>query len=79
MFGYVVPVKDELSQADFGLYRAFYCGICKSIGKQFGQLPRFTTSYDMVFLSVLLHDHTKQEVTFANQGCISNRFTVCPF
>ena len=70
MYGYVVPVKAELGQADFCLYRAFYCGICKSIGKQFGQFPRFTTNYDMVFLSVLLHDVTKQEVAFANQGCI---------
>jgi len=62
MYGYVVPVKAELGQADFCLYRAFYCGICKSIGKQYGQMPRFTTSYDITFLSVLLHDVTKQRV-----------------
>lgn len=70
MYGYVVPVKAELGQADFCLYRAFYCGICKSIGKQYGQMPRFTTSYDITFLSVLLHDVTKQHVDFVNQGCI---------
>lgn len=72
MYGYVVPIKNELAQADFCLYRAFYCGICKSTGKLFGQWPRFTTNYDMTFLSVLLHDYTKQEVAFANQGCICN-------
>ncbi len=70
MYGYVVPIKNELGQGDFGLYRAFYCGICKSTGKMFGQMPRFTTNYDMVFLSVLLHDYTKQEVRFSNEGCI---------
>ena len=72
MYGYVVPVKAELGQADFCLYRAFYCGICKSTGKLYGQWPRFTTNYDMVFLSVLLHDYTKQEVAFANERCICN-------
>ncbi len=72
MYGYVVPVKAELGQADFCLYRAFYCGICKSTGKMFGQWPRFTTNYDMVFLSVLLHDYSKQEVTFSNEGCVCN-------
>lgn len=72
MYGYVVPVKAELGQADFCLYRAFYCGICKSTGKLFGQWPRFTTNYDMVFLSVLLHDYSNQHVEFANRPCICN-------
>ena len=72
MYGYVVPVKAELNTADFCLYRAFYCGICKATGKIYGQLPRFTTNYDMVFLSVLLHDYAKQEVAFSNEGCICN-------
>lgn len=72
MYGYVVPVKAELGQADFCLYRAFYCGICKCTGKQYGQWPRFTTNYDMVFLSVLLHDYTHSEVAFANERCICN-------
>lgn len=72
MYGYVVPVKAELNQADFCLYRAFYCGICKATGRIYGQLPRFTTNYDMVFLSVLLHDYAKAEVSFSNEGCICN-------
>ena len=72
MYGYVVPVKPELGQADFCLYRAFYCGICKATGACYGQWPRFTTNYDMTFLSVLLHDYTGQEVAFSNERCICN-------
>lgn len=72
MYGYVVPVKAELNQADFSLYRAFYCGICMSTSKMFGQWPRFTTNYDMVFLSVLLHDYEQCDVEFKNCGCICN-------
>ncbi|MDE7395653.1 MAG: hypothetical protein K2M95_06015 [Clostridiales bacterium] len=67
-----MPIKAELNQADFCLYRAFYCGICMSTSKMFGQWPRFTTNYDMVFLSVLLHDYEQTQVTFRNCGCICN-------
>lgn len=74
MYGYVVPVKENMNQADFVLYRAFYCGICKATGKMYGQFPRFTTNYDIVFLSVLLHDISSQEVEFAKGGCICNPF-----
>ena len=74
MFGYVVPVKDQLACSDFMLYRSFYCGICKVTGKYYGQLPRFTTNYDMVFLSVLLHEYTNSEYTFEHKGCVLNPF-----
>lgn len=81
MYGYVTPVKSQISTADFVLYRAFYCGICMATGKSYGQLPRFTTNYDIVFLSVLLHDYTKQDVEFETGTCVLNPFkkkaTVC--
>lgn len=74
MFGYVVPVKKELRQQDYVLYRSFYCGICKSIGKNFGQFPRFTTTYDITFLSLLVHDLLNQDVEFSEEKCIGNPF-----
>ena len=81
MYGYVTPIKEQMNKADFLLYRAFYCGICKATGKLFGQLPRFTTNYDIVFLSVLLHDFTAEDVRFESKGCVCNPFkkktTVC--
>lgn len=81
MYGYVTPIKDQMNTADFMLYRAYYCGICKATGKMFGQLPRFTTNYDIVFLSLLLHDFTVTDVTFETKGCVCNPFkkkvTVC--
>lgn len=59
---------------NFVLYRAFYCGLCKSTGRQFGQLPRFTTNYDMTFLSVLMHDCLSQDVVFKEEVCVCNPF-----
>ncbi len=74
MYGYVVPLKTELACRDFALYRSFYCGICKLTGKSYGQFPRFTTNYDITFLSVLLHEYTKAEYRFENKACILNPF-----
>ena len=74
MYGYVVPYKAQLNMQDYVLYRAFYCGLCKATGKVYGQLPRFTTNYDMTFLSVLLHDCLTQDVTFKEERCVCNPF-----
>ena len=32
----------------------YYCGVCKYIGKEYGQLPRMVLSYDAAFLALLL-------------------------
>ncbi|MBR2988832.1 MAG: hypothetical protein IKC64_03815 [Clostridia bacterium] len=81
MFGYITPDKSKLLQQDFVLYRAFYCGVCLQIGRDYGNIPRFTTSYDITFLSALVHDVTSQEVEFKECRCLGNpltkKLTVC--
>lgn len=72
MYGYVVPEKISLSASDYVLYRAFYCGLCKSSGRQFGQLSRFGTNYDMTFFSVFLHDAASFDVKIEAERCICN-------
>jgi len=74
MFGYITPVKTELICHDYMLYRAFYCGMCKTIGKTYGQMPRFTTNYDMTFLSVLLTSFKDEEPQYKNVACVLNPF-----
>nr|MCR4710859.1 DUF5685 family protein [Clostridia bacterium] len=54
MFGYTVALRDELKVKEWELYRGYYCGVCKSIGRRYGQLPRITLSYDAAFLAMLL-------------------------
>ncbi|NFL90999.1 hypothetical protein FDB69_14790 [Clostridium botulinum] len=54
MFGYVTPIKNELKVKDFDLFRAYYCGLCHEIKKNFGNIPRLTLNYDMTFLAILL-------------------------
>ncbi|QOX62915.1 hypothetical protein FRZ06_05955 [Anoxybacterium hadale] len=72
MLGYIKPDKPELKIKEFELYGGYYCGICKSISKRYGQLPRMTLNYDSVFLAVLLAgmnpdlEHIEQERCFVH-------------
>lgn len=72
MYGYVVPFKPQLSTQDFVLYRSFYCGLCIDTGKTYGQLPRFTTNYDMVFLALVCFDVLNEPVEFKECVCVLN-------
>ncbi len=35
-------------------YKGCYCGLCRTIGQQYGLIGRMTLSYDMTFLALLL-------------------------
>ena len=72
MFGYVLPDKPYLYMKDDTLYNALYCGVCKSIGKELGQIPRFTLSYDMAFMSCLAHNICNKDVKIEKKHCIAH-------
>ena len=54
MFGYIQPNKDELRFREYNEYRAYYCGLCKCIGQEFGEPMKITLSYDCAFIALLL-------------------------
>ncbi|MCX7774082.1 MAG: DUF5685 family protein [Clostridia bacterium] len=72
MFGYVEPDKPELKIREFEFFRGYYCSLCKTIGKRYGQLPRLTLSYDLTFLYVLLDSLTPLPVTGRQQRCVAH-------
>lgn len=54
MLGYVQIYKPDLRVREYEIYQGYYCGICKYIGANYGQLPRMSLSYDAAFLALLL-------------------------
>jgi len=54
MIGYVKVYKPELKMKDFQVYNAYYCGICKSLGKRYGLIYRNLLNFDAVFLAIAL-------------------------
>lgn len=55
MFGFVQANLADLSQEEKERYQGAYCGLCKTIGQRHGHIARLGLSYDLTFLSLLLH------------------------
>lgn len=54
MFGFVAANLSDLDDAERLRYRAAYCGLCSALKERHGQLSRFSLTYDMAFLVLLL-------------------------
>lgn len=54
MFGYVTICREHLSEEGFNTFRAYYCGLCREIGKSCSQSARLGLSYDITFLAIVL-------------------------
>ncbi|EPR09161.1 DUF5685 family protein [Ruminiclostridium papyrosolvens] len=74
MFGYIMPEKPELKIKEFDIYRAYYCGVCKSIGKRHGQIKRMTLTYDAAFLALLLGSVLNIKTGLTKERCIVHPF-----
>lgn len=72
MFGYVRTDTPYLYIKDDALYRAMYCGVCKGIGEVCGQTARMGLSYDVTFLSVILHNIAGVDVTVEKAHCLTH-------
>lgn len=72
MFGYVRYDLPNLFIKDFMLYKAMYCGLCKGIGASCGQMARIGLTYDVTFLSVLLHNMTGADIKVERQNCFEH-------
>lgn len=64
MFGYIKPNIGELKVKDYELYKATYCGLCRTMGKCTGCASKMTLSYDFVFFALvrMALEKTKGEV-----------------
>lgn len=54
MFGYVITNCKTLSEGERARFKALYCGMCRTLHARYGNLSRFTLSYDMTFLALVL-------------------------
>ena len=72
MLGYVKVFKPELKVREYEVYCGYYCGVCKSIGKRYGQLPRMTLSYDAAFLALLLESVSDSLDKPSQEHCIAH-------
>ena len=74
MFGYVRTMDAELKVKEHELYRATYCGLCRSMGKCTGQCSRMTLNYDFVFLALTRYAISPCELQFKARRCLAHPF-----
>ena len=53
MLGVMTVRKEELRIREYDRYRAFYCGLCRAIGRRCGSVCRLALSFEMTFLALL--------------------------
>ena len=70
MFGFVTANMKELTKAQQDRYGSVYCGICRRIRLQSGQIARMGLSYDMAFLALLLMSLYEPEEESGRNGCM---------
>lgn len=72
MLGYVKIDRGELKVREYEIYCGYYCGVCKSIGRRYGQLPRMALSYDAAFLAIMLEALSDRPDAPVQEHCIGH-------
>ena len=70
MFGYIRPLQGELKVFELERFKACYCGLCHSLGKNYGVAARFILNYELVFLSMLLWERD-DPIVIKRKPCIA--------
>lgn len=72
--------KPNMLIKDYATYRAYYCGLCKTIARKYPPMMRMTVNYDIAFLSLIAHNYARLEPEFRNERCVvhpvGKKFTV---
>ena len=69
MFGYIRVRESELKVRELSLYRATYCGLCRSLGRECGQVSRIYLSYDLTFMALVRAALTGETFAIGEHRC----------
>ena len=72
MFGYVRINKMDLTFREFDYYKGYYCGLCKYLKENPGEVSRLSLNYDITFLIVILTALYKLDSDITYERCIAN-------
>ena len=72
MFGYVRINKMDLTFREFDTYKGYYCGLCKYLKENHGEISRLSLNYDITFLILLLSSVYRPKSTLTKEVCIAN-------
>lgn len=73
MFGYVKPFSPDLRVRELEGYRAIYCGLCRTLKKEYGIPASLLVNYDMTFAAMVLTEG-REECRFSACRCAASPF-----
>ena len=79
MFGYIRAAKGDLKVKEYEFYKAVYCTLCKTMGREYSLLSRFTLSYDFTFLALLNMSLKDGCDAVEKKHCVFNPLKKCVF
>ncbi|MBR0366465.1 MAG: hypothetical protein IJH94_06675 [Clostridia bacterium] len=72
MFGYVAVGKGQMTDDEYEVFRAYYCGLCLAMGKAASQVSRLGLSYDIAFLALVLSSVCDAEPCCDSGRCVAH-------
>ena len=74
MFGYIGVYKPELKIKEYDTFRAYYCGLCHAIKKDYSEKARLLLNYDCAFLYLLCDALTDDKPVYKEEKCFTHPF-----
>lgn len=74
MFGYVRINKMDLTFREFENYKGYYCGLCKYLKENHGEISRLGLNYDITFLILILSAIYRPKTNILEEVCIVSPF-----
>lgn len=70
MLGNLRPYMPALTEDEADDYTAYYCGLCRQLGRSYGQLWRMGLSYDMALTAMLYDALSGEDVSDEEKRCL---------
>lgn len=79
MFGYVRAYKPDMRFREYETYKAVYCTLCRTMGRQYSPLSRLTLSYDFTFMALLNMALNENIIGYEQKRCVANPLKKCTY
>lgn len=74
-----MPYKPFLRMCDYALYKAYYCGLCRTLQRAFGIHSQYLLNYDCTFMAIFLSALQESDTPRCEQGkCLYMPFKKIP-
>lgn len=70
MFGWIQIDKMELKLREYYQYKGYYCGLCRAMKEEYGELSRLSLNYDVTFLALVLSSLYEPEQEIKEERCL---------